>query len=162
MSSDERVDPPAIGGLLRMAWQAHRDRMFECLNGAGYPEVTRAQFALFRWPGVDGMRPGEVADLAGLSKQAVNDTLGELERAGYIERHPDPGDGRARIVRLTDRGRELQRAAHETSRTLERAWSESLGEERFAVLRETLQEMIAAGGTLEAPEAPAPPVTARR
>jgi DNA-binding MarR family transcriptional regulator len=108
------------------------------------------------------MRPGEVADLAGLSKQAVNDTLGELERAGYIERHPDPADGRARIVRLTERGRELQRAAHETSRTLERSWSESLGEERFAVLRETLQEMIAAGGTLPAPEAPAPPVTARR
>ncbi len=159
MSSDDRVDPPAIGGLLRLAWQAHRDRMFEYLAGAGYPEVTRAQFALFRWPGVDGMRPGEVADLAGLSKQAVNDTLGELERAGYIERHAAPGDGRARIVRLTERGRELQRAAHETSRTLERSWSESLGEDRFAVLRQTLQDMIDAGGTI-AP--PAPPVTARR
>jgi DNA-binding MarR family transcriptional regulator len=148
MSSDERVDPPAIGGLLRLAWQAHRDRMFECLAGAGYPDVTRAQFALFRWPGVDGMRPGEVADLAGLSKQAVNDTLGELERSGYIERHHDPNDGRARIVRLTERGRALQAAAHQTSRTLEASWADTLGEERFASLRETLRAMIDEGGSL--------------
>ena len=145
MSTDERTDPPAIGGLLRLAWQAHRDRMFEHLAGAGYPDVTRAQFALFRWPGVDGMRPGEVADLAGLSKQAVNDTLGELERCGYIERHHDPQDGRARIVRLTEPGRAQQAAAPQTSRELESDWAQSLGEERFADLRATLQDMIAAG-----------------
>jgi DNA-binding MarR family transcriptional regulator len=145
MSSDPHLEPPAIGALLRLAWHAHRSRMFERLAAAGYPDVTRAQFALFRWPGVDGMRPGEVAELAGLSKQAVNDTLGELERSGYLERHPDPHDGRARIVRLTDRGRTLQDAAHETSRRLEAAWAASLGEERFAVLRATLQDMIAAG-----------------
>jgi DNA-binding MarR family transcriptional regulator len=112
--------------------------------------VSRAQFALFRWPGVDGMRPGEVAELAGLSKQAVNDTLGELERAGYIERHPDPEDGRARIVRLTDRGRALQTAAHQTSRRLERTWADVVGEDRFADLRATLQDMIASS----APSAP--------
>lgn len=145
MSTERADDQPAIGGLLRMAWQAHRDRMFEHLSGAGYPDVTRAQFALFRWPGVDGMRPGEVADLAGLSKQAVNDTLGELERAGYLERHADPQDGRARIVRLTDRGRALQAAAHQTSRELEAEWAASLGEERFDILRATLRDMIAAG-----------------
>ena len=150
MSSDERTDAPAIGGLLRLAWQAHRDRMFECLAESGYPDVSRAQFALFRWPGVDGMRPGEVAELAGLSKQAVNDTLGELERAGYIERHPDPEDGRARIVRLTDPGRALQTAAHQTSRRLERTWAHVVGEDRFADLRATLQDMIASS----APSAP--------
>src|SRR5207342_2282674 len=91
------------------------------------------------------MRPGEVAELAGLSKQAVNDTLSELERCGYIERHPDPQDGRARIVRLTDRGRALQAAAHQTSRELEAEWADIVGEERFAGLRSTLQDMIAAG-----------------
>jgi hypothetical protein len=65
--------------------------------------------------------------------------------ASHLERHPDPHDGHARIVRLTDRGRALQAAAHDTSRTLEAAWADSLGEERFAVLRATLQDMIAAG-----------------
>jgi DNA-binding MarR family transcriptional regulator len=71
--------------------------------------------------------------------------LGEIERGGYIERHPDPQDGRARIVRLTERGRALQAAAHQTSRELEADWAPSLGEERFAELRATLRNTIAAG-----------------
>ena len=90
------------------------------------------------------MRPTEVADFAGLSKQAVNDTLRELESAGYLERHPDPADGRARIVRLTAKGRALQRTTHETSAELEAAWAAAVGEDRMAALRSTLVDMLAA------------------
>src|SRR3990172_3887921 len=108
MSSDQQpmngVPPPAIGGLLRMAWQIHLNRIYERITANGFPNVTRAQFQLFRWPSIDGLRPGEIAHLSGLSKQTVNDLLGELERAGYIERHPHPEDRRARIVRLTADG----------------------------------------------------------
>jgi DNA-binding MarR family transcriptional regulator len=88
------------------------------------------------------MRPGEVAELAGLSKQAVNDVLGELERNGYIERHPHPDDGRARIVRLTPRGLELQRASFEAANALEAVWVARIGAERFAALRAALEEMV--------------------
>ncbi len=119
--------------------------MYERLTTAGYPDVTRAQFALLRWPGIDAKRPGEVAELAGLSKQAVNDLLGELERGGYLERRQAPGDGRARVVRLTPRGKRLQSTAHVISRELETAWADRLGERRFAALRETLEDMLAAG-----------------
>ena len=100
MSSDQQpmngVAPPAIGGLLRMAWQIHRDRIYTRITANGFPNVTRAQFELIRWPTIDGLRPGEIAQLCGLSKQAVNDLLGELERTGYLERHPHPDDQRAR------------------------------------------------------------------
>jgi DNA-binding MarR family transcriptional regulator len=139
------VAPPAIGGLLRLAWQTHRDRMYERITAVGFANLTRAQFELIRWPGIDGLRPGEVAQLTGLSKQTVNDVLGELERSGYIERHPHPGDRRARVVRLTDRGQELQRAAHEASRALEATWAASVGAKRFAALRSTLKDMVARG-----------------
>jgi DNA-binding MarR family transcriptional regulator len=118
--------------------------MYERLGDAGYPDVTRAQFALFRWPGIDGRRPGEVAELAGLSKQAVNDVLGELERDGYLERDPDPKDGRARIVRLTPGGTRLQRTTHEISRELEATWAEQIGKRRVDALRQALEAMIAA------------------
>jgi DNA-binding MarR family transcriptional regulator len=136
---------PAIGGLLRLAWDEHRRRMYECVVAAGYDDVTPAQFEVFRFPGIDGMRPGEVAELSGLSKQAVNDVLGQLEHNGYLERHAHPGDGRARVVHLTDRGWELQRISHETSRDLEAAWARTVGEERFAALRDTLEELVARG-----------------
>jgi DNA-binding MarR family transcriptional regulator len=136
------TEPPAIGALLRLAWQSHRAQMYERVAAAGFPDVTRAQFALMRWPGIDGLRPGEVAELAGLSKQAVNDLLGELERNGYIERHPHPRDGRARIVRLTPRGEELWRTSFDTSRGLEAEWVARIGPDRMAALRATLEDMV--------------------
>jgi DNA-binding MarR family transcriptional regulator len=149
MSSDQHprgdVASPAIGGLLRMAWQIHRDHMYERITATGFPNVTRAQFELLRWPSIDGLRPGEIAQLSGLSKQTINDLLGELERTGYVERHPHPDDRRARVVRLTAAGDELQYAAHETSRALEAAWATSVGEVRLASLRATLEDMVARG-----------------
>jgi DNA-binding MarR family transcriptional regulator len=149
MSSDQYskndVAPPAIGGLLRMAWQIHRDRMYERITANGFANVTRAQFELLRWPSIDGLRPGEIAQLSGLSKQAVNDLLGELERTGYIERHHHPADRRARLVRLTAAGKELQHTAHETSRALEAGWAASVGAERLVALRSTLEDMVARG-----------------
>lgn len=157
-AADPRLEAPAIGGLLRLAWRAHRERMYERVTASGYEDVTRAQFELVRWPSIDGLRPGEIAQLAGLSKQTVNDLLGELERAGYVERHPAPEDGRARIVRLTERGRALQRSAHEISLALERVWATTLGEERFALVREALEEVVATGLPAE-DELPASPGT---
>lgn len=121
--------------------------MYEGITAAGFRDVTRAQFELVRWPSVDGLRPGEVAERTGLSKQAVNDLLGELEGNGYLERHADPDDRRARIVRLTARGKGLQRAAHDLSRELEAAWAETLGVERFKTLRSALEDVVERGLT---------------
>lgn len=149
MSNTDRhesdIDPPAIGGLLRLAWQIHRERLYDLVTANGFANVTPAQFQLFRWPGIDGLRPGEIAQLAGLSKQTITDLLGELERAGYVERHPHPDDRRARIVRLTPRGHQLQRTTHETSRALEASWAANVGRKRFAALRSTLEDMVTRG-----------------
>ncbi len=128
--------------LLRLAWLLHRDRMYEQLAAAGYPDVTPAQFALLRYPGVDGMRPSEAAELAGVSKQTVNDLLGELERGGYLERKPHPDDGRGRIVRLTSRGNRLQRTAVRVGHEVEAAWAAEIGSQRIATLKQTLEQMI--------------------
>jgi len=144
-AGNESVDPPAIGGLLRLAWQIHRERLYTLVTANGFADVTPAQFQLVRWPGIDGLRPGEIAQLVGLSKQTVNDLLGELERAGYVERHVHAEDRRARIVRLTPRGQQLQRTAHETSRALEASWAASVGRKRFAALRATLEDMVQRG-----------------
>lgn len=144
-AQENGVGPPAIGGLLRLAWQMHRDLLYERVATAGYEDVTPAQFTLIRWPGMQGQRPSDLAESVGLSKQAVNDLLGELERNGYIERHPDPQDGRARIVHLTARGQRLQRTAHDASRELEKAWAASVGESRFRGLRSTLETIVTKG-----------------
>jgi DNA-binding MarR family transcriptional regulator len=136
---------PALGGLLRLAWQLHRDGIYERITANGFADITRAQYEFFRWPGIDGLRPGEIAQLSGRSKQTVNDLLGELEREGYLDRRPDPSDRRARIVRLTAAGKELQHATHEASRALEAGWATLVGTRRLAALRSTLEDMVARG-----------------
>ena len=141
----EWVAPPAIGGLLRLVWQTHRGRLYERVTAAGFRDVTQAQFALVRWPGIDGLRPSEVAESVGLSKQTINDLLGEVEGNGYLERHQHPDDGRARVIRLTARGWELQRTTHTISQDLEAAWAASVGHKRFQALRSTLEAMVARG-----------------
>jgi len=70
----------------------------------GNPIASHTERGTFRHPTLDGMRPTALADEMQISKQAVNDLLGDLERRGYIRRDVDPGDKRSRLIRLTAKG----------------------------------------------------------
>jgi DNA-binding MarR family transcriptional regulator len=94
-----------IGALLRVSVEAIQRRIFRELNAAGFYELTMANMALIRFPGPDGVRPGVLAERAGMSKQAMNRLLGSLEDMGYLARSDSPDERRARIVRFTKRGR---------------------------------------------------------
>ena len=73
-----------------------------------------------------------------MTKPTVVYLVNDLERLGYVERRPDPADGRAKLVCLTERGAKAQRAGTEIVAQIERDWSELLGERDFATLRELL------------------------
>jgi DNA-binding MarR family transcriptional regulator len=135
--------PPAIGALLRLAWQAVRGRIYEGVLEAGYTDLSRAHVFSLRWPPFDGLRPSEIATRTQLSRQAINDLLSDLEKGGYLERVPDPTDGRARIVRFTERGWDLTQVIRDMSFATEREWTRAIGEARFAEFRDTLRELVA-------------------
>jgi DNA-binding MarR family transcriptional regulator len=134
--------PPAIGALLRLAWQAVRERIYEGVLEAGYTDLSRAHVLLFRWPPIDGLRPSELATHNQLSRQSINDLLSDLEKRGYLERTPDPTDGRARIVRLKERGWDLTQVLSDMSFATESEWARAIGDERFAEFRDTLCELV--------------------
>src|SRR5262245_34814097 len=72
-----------------------------------------------------GSRLTVMAERARMSHQAMGEMVEELIRYDYLERVPDPDDGRARLIRPTARGRtELTRAAGELSRLRDRWESE--------------------------------------
>jgi DNA-binding MarR family transcriptional regulator len=104
---------------------------------------------VFRFVRGDGMRLTELAGLAGMTKQSVGELVDDLVGLGYVERAPDPADGRAKLIRLTPRGAEAQREGFRLFARLEARWAKRFGAERLALLRETLEEIVAA----EAPEA---------
>ena len=141
--------PPAIGALLRLAWQAVRERIYEGVLEAGYTDLSRAHVLLFRWPTIDGLRPSELAARNQLSRQSINDLLSDLEKRGYLERTLDPTDGRARIVRLTERGWDLTQVISDASFATESDWARVIGEARFDEFRETLCELVAYASSVE-------------
>lgn len=139
--------PPRRSRLREGAWareQPPAPALFQARVSAGFADVTHAQVPIFRYEGPEGRRPTEIAATAQLSKQAVNDVLGQLERSGYLTRKSHPDDGRARVVRLTARGRRLDAAIWEAGREVERTWRERIGEPAWGVFREVLDQLAQA------------------
>src|SRR5579859_3932830 len=102
-----------IGALLRVPAQAIHRRIINGLNAAGFEELRVPHMAVLQFPGPDRVRPGMLADRAGMSKQAVNQLLRSLEGLGYVARSDAPNEGRARIIRFTKRGRAAYSKIHD-------------------------------------------------
>ena len=109
---------------------------------AGFNDVRPPHVTLFRWPGPDGRRPTEVGADAQISKQRVNDLLRDLEHRGYLTLATDPTDSRARIIRLTERGRRLHETAIDIHAAIEAEWAGKVGQQRYRSVCETLAELV--------------------
>jgi len=118
--------------------QAIQRRIIKELNAAGFEELSVPHLAVLQFPGPDGVRPGVLAERAGMSKQAMNQLLRSLEALGYIVRTDAPDQGRARIIRSTKRGRAAYSKIYDILHDIEREWSAELGAKRFAQLKELL------------------------
>jgi DNA-binding MarR family transcriptional regulator len=119
--------------------------MFSRMAAEGFEDVREGHGCVFGFIDFEqGSRLTELADRSGLTKQAVGEAVAELERKGYLERVPDPQDGRAKIIRLTPRGVEAALTGRRLFKEIEDEWGERFGEERVASLRECVEE-IAAG-----------------
>ena len=127
-----------IGALLRVPAQAIHRRIINELNAAGFDEVSMPHMAVLQFPGPDGVRPGTLAERAGMSKQAMNQLLRSLEGLGYIIRSDATDEGRARIIRFTKRGRAAYSKVHDILRDIEREWIAELGPKDFAQLKQLL------------------------
>jgi DNA-binding MarR family transcriptional regulator len=127
-----------IGALLRVPAQAIHRRIIKELNGAGFEDLRVPHMAVLQFPGPDGVRPGLLAERAGMSKQAMNQLLRRLEGLGYLARSDAAVEGRARIVRLTRRGHAAYATIHEILRDVEREWAAELGSKRFMQLKKLL------------------------
>jgi DNA-binding MarR family transcriptional regulator len=133
--------PPLIGALLRIPWETVQEHMLERLRERGFDDFDRAYFAVFRYPGPQGARPTDVAAQVGISKQALNYLLRELERLGYLERESHPDDLRSKRIVLTKRGVAAVGVIRDAVAEMEAAWEQRLGPKRFALLRNLLLEI---------------------
>lgn len=134
---------PYVGALLRLAHQIVRSRLLEALAQQGLGDINEAYFGLFQYPPIDNMRPTALAERLGMSKQALNHLLGQLEKLGYLERRREDGS-RQTTVHLTERGWRAVESNVATIRELEADWERQLGKRRFADLKASLRELTQA------------------
>ncbi len=118
--------------LLRRPYEALLMKMHAELAAAGYADTYPSWGTnIFHYLREGGLRLTELAKRTHTTKQAMRYTINQLEAAGYVERVPDPTDGRAKIIRLTERGWEGRRKADEIIANLEEECLRQLGEERM-------------------------------
>ena len=102
------------------------------LADEGFPEIRPGHGCVFRFIEPDGSRLTDIAERAGLTKQAVGEVVSSLEELGHVERLSCPEDGRAKIIHLTDSGREAVAAAERIFADIEARWAAEVGERRMA------------------------------
>jgi DNA-binding MarR family transcriptional regulator len=126
---------------MRLPWESVMRRMLAALRENGFTDLNGPHLTVLLWPGPDGMRPTDLASRMRVTKQALNYLLRDLERLGYLELQPDPADRRARLIRLTDRGRSLVPVLRGAVAEAEGEWAKALGPGRFSTLLDLLVEL---------------------
>jgi DNA-binding MarR family transcriptional regulator len=134
-------DKLLIGALLVLPFSEINRRVFEAYAKAGFTDLRPAHTPVFQYLLPDGDRVVDLAARAQTTKQAMGYLVDYLEQGGYLERLPDPKDGRAQIVRRTEKGRKVNRIARDTVQKVQNEWSQILGEEKMAELLKTLREL---------------------
>lgn len=130
-----------IGALLALPAQVIRRRVAAALVEHGFTDYRLTYQPVFQWCQPEGSRLTELAKRTGITKQSMEKIIDVLEQRGYVERIPDPTDGRALLIRRTPRGWEINRVARAVVEQIQQEWAQALGEERFTHLLETLRQL---------------------
>jgi DNA-binding MarR family transcriptional regulator len=140
-SGRERYSVPR---LLGESFGALDRQLHEGMVAAGFGDVRPAHYAVFRFLKPGGSRVAELAEEARMTKQSMGELVEYLEQRGYVERLPDPRDGRAKIVVWTEAGLQWAEAAAERLGEIEDALAERLGgQERLEELAGLLEGLMA-------------------
>ncbi len=134
---------PLMIRLLSVAFDDFCTLLERRLADTPYSDIRISHGCVFGNIDPEGTRLTDLAERARMTKQSVGEVTSDLEQRGYVERVPDPSDGRAKIIRLTERGRAAQSLGIGLIDEIEQEWAERFGADRVAVLREALEAITA-------------------
>lgn len=135
--------PDHIGWTLWQAAHVWRTEFTAEMVAAGHGWFGQARARLIPHIGPKGLRQGELVARSGLTKQAVQQFVDELERDGILTRVPDAGDARARRVLPTEAGLAAMRDADRIKVEIEARWRDRLGSADFDRLDTLLRRVVA-------------------
>lgn len=115
--------------------------MRQLTESCGHRDLRLGYAPYITLVGETGVRLADLAAALGISRQACNQAVQQIEAAGYIARQADPSDGRAKRVVLTARGSRLRRDGARTVTELDAQFGSLLGEAAVADAARTLRRL---------------------
>jgi len=131
-----------IAQLLEIPFHALVVQLHARLAERGYSDIRPAHGNVFGHIRPHGSRLTELAERAQITKQSMAYLVDYLETRGYVERIPDPDDGRARVIRLTEHGWQVRQIGAEIIDQIEAQWNTTIGEENMYQLRRLLEQLV--------------------
>ena len=140
----ERVKRASVGQLLLKGARLLDERALDRVNRDGRNKIRMRPAHTGLLPHIDreGTRLTVLARRLGVTKQAVGQLVTDLEGLGVLERLDDPEDGRAKLVRFTDRGLKAIHHGLSVLRGIEEELEQRLGRDRMLALRESLADLV--------------------
>ncbi len=132
-----------LGRLLLEAHRVMAAELVASLEERGLGDLRAGHAAVFLH--IDrrsGTRLTDLARRARMTKQGMMLVVDDLESRGYVRRAPDPNDARAKVVKLTSRGRTAAAECRRAVAALETWTKRTLGDRRYESLRDALLELL--------------------
>lgn len=139
-SANEGLSLPQV---ISLAFNVILDGLHRHLVDSGYEDLRPTHVLnVFRFMDCDGTRPTTLARRAGMTPQAMSELVGYLEQRGYVQRVPDPADGRGRVVVYAERGSAAAEVAEAYFTDIEDRWGRIIGSDRLQDVVSALTQVL--------------------
>jgi DNA-binding MarR family transcriptional regulator len=134
-----------VTDLTRLLLEARRSLAEELageLNERGYDDLRPGHAAVFL--AIDRRTGSRLVDMAAdtrVTKQAMMASIDELESRGYVRRVADPSDTRAKLVRLTGKGRTAAAQSRRAVLAVDQRTRRRLGDRAYDTFVDALHEL---------------------
>lgn len=146
MSRPQRPGPTPSSDFVPLIAAVHRlnkllqQDMVDDAHRRGHPNVKNSHNAVFATLDRGGGRPSEMAAQAGITRQSMGEVIREMVDLGWVEMRQDQTDRRAKLVTWTEQGLRSAQEGFEHIRELETLFADTMGEEVYAQLKESLHQ----------------------
>ena len=131
----------ALAALLPRLRDYINDRLMQLTIARGHPDLKHSFGQVLTAIGPRGGRIQQMADIHGVSKQAISAVATELEELGYICRVADPDDARQVLLQFTDRGRRLIADSVASVEELQREFEDIIGRRAMQRLSSVMRDL---------------------
>ena len=141
-ATGSRPERLGVGQLLVRLLYFFRQEMLSAAAGSGYTDLRPPHVHVLANMRARGIRLTELARRSQLSLGTTSVFVTELEDLGYLERRPDPDDGRAKRIVFTPRGQRLYTDAGKQLEQIEQRWAALIGDGSYEHACTALQTLL--------------------